>query len=473
MKIPFVGPAYAARSLNADAQRAVNCFVEMDNASPRAPVAMYGTPGLVSRVTLGSAVVRGMIRQGDYVYAVSGNTVYRIDSAYSATSLGTISSSGGRVGLASNGIETLIVDGFSGWIANGTTLTEIADADFPFGVTQATFQDGFFIVAGDGAQRFYINESPNAGTNWNGTDFSSAEGSPDNTIGLISDHRELWLFGSSSAEVWVNTGNSDFPFERSGNTFIEHGCASAFTIAKLDNTVFWLGEDDRGGAMVWRAQGYSPVRISTHALEFAMQGYETISDAFAYTYQLEGHSFYVLTFPTANATWFFDVSTGLWFQWAWRNPSDNTLNRHRSNCHAFFNGEHLVGDWETGVVYALDMDTFTDDGDPIPLIRATQCLDSQDGSRLFYEDVQIDMETGVGLATGQGSDPQVMLRYSNDGGHTWSNVKTKSLGAAGEYGRRVRFGPTGAGRNRVWEMSITDPVKRVVLGAFSRFTKGL
>lgn len=472
MKIPFVGPAYQARSLNANAQRAVNCFLELDNSNPRVPLALYGTPGTVLRFTLGASPVRGCIKQGAYSYWVAGSKVCRVDSAYAAIELGTIGTATGQVGMASNGTEVLIVDGVGGWLATSSALTEIVDPDFPAGVTRCTFQDGFFIVAGDGSQRFYINESPNAGSNWNGTDFSSAEGSPDNTIGLISDHRELWLFGSDSAEIWVNTGNSDFPFERSGNTFIELGCAAASSIDKLDNTVFWLSADDRGGPMVQRAQGYSPVRISNHALEHAMQGYGTISDAFAYTYQQEGHGFYVLTFPTADATWVYDAATGEWHERAWRNPSLNTLHRHRSSCHVYFNGEHLVGDFETGNVYALDLDAYTDNGDPILRLRATQCLDSKDGARLFYEDMQVDMETGVGLATGQGSDPLLMMRYSNDGGHTWSNQKTKSVGRVGEYGARVKFGPSGSGRNRVWEISMTDPVKFAVFGAFSRFTKG-
>lgn len=473
MRIPFVGSFGEARSLNANAQRAVNCFLEMDNSSPRAPVALYGTPGTVLEFTLGDAPVRGCIVQDTLSYWVAGDSVYKVDTSYTATLLGTISTATGPVSMASNGTEVLIVDGVGGWIATSAALNQIVDADFPNGVTRCAFQDGWFIVTGDGTQKLYINESPNAGTNWNGTDFASAEGSPDDTVGVISDHRELWLFGSNSVEIWVNTGDPDFPFERSGNAFIEHGCAAAGTVEKLDNTVFWLGADERGGPVVWRAQGYTPARISTHALERVMQGYGTISDAFAYTYQLEGHSFYVLTFPTENATWVHDVATGQWFQWAWRDPNLNTLHRHRSNCHAYFNGQHLVGDFETGRVYSLDLDTYTDNGDPILRLRATQCLDSQDGARLFYEDVQVDMETGVGIAVGQGSDPQLMLRYSNDGGHTWSNIKTKAIGQAGEYGRRVRFGPTGAGRNRVWEVSMTDPCKFAVIGAFSRFSKGV
>ena len=475
MRVPFVGAAYEARSLNADAQRAVNVYLEMDNGNPRAPVALYGTPGMIRRFTLGNSPVRGAIRQGPLSYWVAGNSVYKVSGSgttYTATLLGVIGTSSGQVGMASNGTQVLIVDGNKGWIATSTTLAEITDVDFPDTVTRCAFQDGYFIVAGDGTQKFYINETPNTGTLWNGADFASAEGAPDNTIGIISDHRELWLFGSTSAEVWVNTGNADFPFERSGNTFIEHGCAAAGSIEKLDNTVFWLGEDDRGGAVVFRAQGYNPTRISTHALEMAMQGYSTVSDAFAYTYQMEGHAFYVLTFPTANVTWVYDVSTGYWNQWSWRNPSTNVLNRHRSNCHVYFNGEHLVGDFETGEVYALDLDTFSDDGDPIIRIRTTQTMNAE-GLRMFFDSLQVDMETGVGLATGQGSAPLLMLRYSDDGGHSWSDIRTASVGAVGAYGVRALFRRLGMGRNRTWEISMTDPVKFCVLGAFAQVSKGV
>jgi hypothetical protein len=268
----------------------------------------------------------------------------------------------------------------------------------------------------------------------------------------------------------VNTGTADFPFERSGNTFIEHGCAAAGTVAKLDNTVFWLGQDDRGGLVVWRAQGYTPTRISTHAIEHAIQGYGTFSDAFSYTYQQEGHAFYVLTFPTADKTWSYDVATGQWHERAWKEPNLNTLHRHRSNCHCYFDGKHLVGDFESGNVYEFDLDTNTDNGESILRLRATQTLDAPGANRVFYEYLQVDMESGVGSVT---LDPQLMLRYSNDGGHTWSNIKTKGIGKSGEYGKRVRFGPSGAGRNRVWEISMTDDAKFAVLGAYCGLQAGV
>jgi hypothetical protein len=466
VKLPIVGPSYQARSLNADAQRTLNCYVELDNASPRAPAALYGTPGTVRQLTFPTSPVRAAIKEGAYSWWVAGNTVYRVDGAYTVTALGTIATETGEIGIASNGGQLLIVDGVAGWLVDvaNAALSRILDEEFPNGVRRATYQDGFFLVAGDGTGKFYINERPNDGAEWNGLDFASAEGSPDNTIGIISDHREVWLFGELSAEVWVNTGNADFPFQRAGNVFIEHGCAAAGSVAKADNTVFWLGGDDKGAGIVWRADGYTPVRISTHALEKALAGYSTIADAFAFTYQQEGHIFYVLTFPTAGATWCFDAATQLWHERAWRNPNTGALLRWRANCSVFAHGEHLVGDFENGNVYALALDVFTDDGAPILRLRRTATSEGAQ-QRMFYARLQIDMETGVGLATGQGEAPQLMLRYSSDGGHTWSPERTTSIGGTGQYGARAMFNRLGSGRNRVWEISMTDPVKFAVFGA--------
>lgn len=471
MRIGFVGPTYQARSLNADAQLALNCYLEVDDTSKRAPLTLYGTPGLSLRGTIaGVPEVRGMCQvdgTGATMILVGGDQVYAVPTSYVAVPLGTINTLSGQIGMVSNGTEVLIVDGRDGWLATATTLTPITDVDFPSGVTRATYQDGFFVVAGDGSGRVYINEEPNIGAGWNGADFATAEGDADPTVNVLSDHQELWVFGSRTVEVWLNTGNADFPFERSGNTFIEQGCAAPGSVVAMDSTLYWLGGNANGSGIVFRAQGYSPVRISNHAMEAEIQGYSTIADAFAYCFQMEGHSFYALTFPTADKTWLYDAATGFWFRWSWLDPSTNTDRRHRSNCHLFFNNEHLVGDFQSGKVYALDVNTYTDDGDLIKFVRRSQTMNDED-ALLFFGQLIIDMETGVGVSF----DPTLMLRYSNDGGHTWSGIKRKSMGAAGEYFRRVKFGPTGAGRNRVWEISITDPVKRAVMGAFVQVEKG-
>ncbi|MEY4345875.1 MAG: Rhodoferax phage [Pseudomonadota bacterium] len=471
--IPFVGASYQVRSLNVDAQRALNCYIEMDQASPRAPIALYGTPGLRKVATASAGLgCRGAITEGGYAWLVIGNYVYRMDTSYALISLGTIGSSSGPVGLVSNGLELLIVDGVAGWIVNvaAATLTQITDVDFPNGVRRAAYQDGYFIVTGDSTDQFYISALLNGGA-WNGLDTASAQGSPDNTIGVISDHRELWLFGDSSAEIWLNTGNADFPFERTGNAFVEKGCASAATISKADNTVFWLGADDRGTGIVWRANGYTPMRISTHALETALAGY-TLSDAWALSYQQEGHSFYVLSFPTDGKTWVYDAATQLWHERGYRDTTTGEIGQWRAAGHCILGGLHIVGDYLDGRIYVLDLDYYLDDTDPIIRLRASQ-TQAQLQNRLFFNSLQVDIETGVGLVTGQGSDPQLMLRYSNDGGHTWSSLKTATVGKIGEYGARCRFNRLGAGRDRVWEISLSDPVKFCVIGAIVDAEEGV
>lgn len=460
MKIPFVGASYAARSLNADAQRAVNVYLETDATSERAPLVLYGRPGYSLAATIGTNH-RGSIVMGSFAYVVSGNTVYKVDTAYTATALGTINTNTGPVGLAHDGTEVLIVDGNAGWLATTSALTQITDPDFPNGVTQCACVDGYFLVVGDGTDQVYCDETPRNGASWVGTDFASAEGAPDNTIAIIQNHREVWLAGSQSAEVWSDTGNPDFPFERVSNVFIERGISAPFSLVKMDSTLYWLGQDLTGANIVFKAAGYTPQRISNHALEKAISGYVT-SDAQAFAFQMEGHSFYVLTFPTSDATWAYDEASQQWFEWGWRNPSLNTLHRWRPNSYCFFNGQHLVGDWETGKMYTLSLDVFQDNGDPMLCLRASQTQNA-DGKRLFYRSMQVDMEAGVGgLAGGT-----MMMRYSNDGGHTWSGIKQKSVGGSGEYGYRVKFGPSGAGRNRVWEISRTDNYKFAVLGAFA------
>jgi hypothetical protein len=340
-----------------------------------------------------------------------------------------------------------------------------------------------------------------AGTQIDGLDFASAEGSPDNVVGVIADHRELWVFGNDSVEVWYNSGQLDFPLARIQGAFNEIGCLSAFSIAKMDNALFWLGQDARGYGMVYRANGYTGVRISTHAVEYAIQKYGDVSDAIAYTYQQEGHAFYVLTFPNANATWVYDVATGAWHERA--GLVNGEFTRHRSNCQMTFNSETIVGDFENGNIYAFDLDVYADNGSPQKWLRSWRALPTgaNNLTRTAHHSLQLDAETGVGLNgvdpsdpltdvlgtqdldeistqdgnliwatpfTVEGANPEVMLRWSDDGGHTWSNEHWRSMGRIGEYGARTiwrRLGMTTKIRDRVYEVSGTDPVKIAIMGA--------
>jgi hypothetical protein len=236
----------------------------------------------------------------------------------------------------------------------------------------------------------------------------------------------------------------------------------------MDNGLFWLGRDRRGEGIVYRANGYTGVRISTHAVEWQIQQYDDISDAIAYTYQQDGHSFYVLVFPSANTTWVYDAATQAWHERA--GFTDGNFTRHRGNCQMAFNNKVVIGDFENGNIYAFDLDDFSDNGGIQKWLRTWRALPTGTNNlrRTAQHTLQLDCESGVGLNLGQGSDPQVMLRFSDDGGHTWSNEHWKSMGKIGEYYKRVlwrRLGMTTKLRDRVYEVSGTDPVKIAIMGA--------
>jgi Phage stabilisation protein len=291
---------------------------------------------------------------------------------------------------------------------------------------------------------------------------------PDNLVSLIVDHREVWLFGTQSVEVWYDAGLEGFPLARIQGAVNELGCAATFSVAKLDNSLFWLGSDARGQGIVYRANGYSGQRISTHAVEYAIQSYDVISDAVAFTYQQDGHSFYVLTFPTAEKTWVYDVATQAWHERA--GFANGKFIRHRANCQMFFNNTNVVGDYQNNKIYAYDLDVYADDNQPQKWLRSWRALNTNQNNlkRTAQHSLQVDCQTGVGLNDGQGSDPKIMLRWSDDGGHSWSNEHWASVGKIGVYGYRAfwrRLGMTTKLRDRVYELSGTDPVKITLLGA--------
>jgi hypothetical protein len=421
MKTPILGAAYTARSVNAADARMVNLFPEIIPEGGIEPAFLQRTPGLSALVTLGLGVdeVRGLWAFGGFLYAVCGNKLYKVDSSYTATELGTIAGTG-QVSMADNGIQLFIAANGPGYIYNSTTnvFAPITDPDFE-GAGTVTYLDGYFVFNQPGTQSIWVTQLFD-GSSVDPLDFASAEGDPDDVIGLIADHRELWVFGTNSVEVWYNAGAADFPLQRIQGAFNEIGCAAPYSIAKLDNGLFWLGKDARGQGIVYRANGYTGQRVSTHAIEWQIQQYGDLSDAIGYTYQQDGHSFYVLVFPSANTTWVYDVATQAWHERAGWHNGDWT--RHRGNCQAFFNNQTILGDFENGKLYALRQDVYADDDRPQRWLRSWRALPT--GANNYNEtaqhSLQLNCETGVGLNLGQGSDPQVMLRWSDDGGHTWS-----------------------------------------------------
>lgn len=465
MQFPFVGASYTARSAAFDAEQCINLYPETGSPTSKAVVMLLGTPGKRLWSALAGGNVRGLLRFTAAIgIAVVGANVYKVSTAGVGTLLGTIDAQTTPVSMASNGTQVMIVTGPNGYTLNPATgvVTRIVNPSFT-GADTVQFEDGYFVFNKTGTGQFQITSL--YGTDIDPLDFATAEGAPDLLLSLLVDHREIWLFGETSTEVFFNSGNVDFPFERINGAFIEQGCAAKFSPAKMDNTVYWLTADERGYGTVQRAQGYTPQRISTHALEFAIGQMSRIDDAVAYTYQQEGHSFYVLNFPTAQKTWAYDAAVNLWHERAWRDPSTGTLKQDRAICQMAFAGETIVGDWENGNLYVLDLDYFTDNGALISRIRACPHISDQDYKYQFFDSLQVDMQAGVGLTTGQGSDPQAMLQWSTDGGYSWSNELWASIGKIGERRSRVKWRRLGRSRDRVFRVTITDPVRVAMIGA--------
>jgi hypothetical protein len=338
--------------------------------------------------------------------------------------------------------------------------------------THIVWIDGYFIVNEGGTNKFYVSDLK--GFNMDALSFTSAEGSPDIIIALISNHRDLWVFGERSIEVYTNTGNADFPFERIPGGFLEVGCAAGYSVAKIDGTIFWLGRSNEGQGQVFAAKGMTPQRVSTHAIEQAISSYANPSSATAYTYESKGHKFYVLNFD--EATWVYDLTTGLWHERAY--TSEGTLVRHRASTCAYSSkaGVHLVGDYQNNKLYVMRDGYYMDDEDAITRLRSTPHV-SSGLDRLFCPKFQVDMEVGVGLdGGGQGSDPQVMLDWSDDGGNTWSSeiwaALGRVIGGIGEFKTRVIWRRLGSFRDRVFRLKVTDPVKVTLLSAEIDVEKG-
>jgi hypothetical protein len=363
------------------------------------PAAHYPTPGLRLLSSIGPGPIRG-IRQSTTgaTYCVSGSNVYLVDTtAWTGTLLGTITA-GLRtpVSMADNGLDMAIVDG----TANGWHITLVGNVFAPidnasgtfYGADRVDFLDTYLLFNKPNTPQFYSSDS--LSLTFDPLWFANKESYSDLLQTLVVAKRNIWLFGAVSTEVWANVGKPDFPFESQGDVFIDHGVVAKYSVAEYDNGVFWLSRDRQGQGIVIMGAGYQTKRVSTYAIEAEIAGYERISDAIGYCYQLSGHAFYVLIFPRADKTWSYDITTGLWHEWVWIDANGDE-HRHRSNCYWPCNGTPVVGDWQNGNLYALDQRVFTDNGMPIKRLRSFPHIVA-DGKRVFHRSFIADMSAGDG-----------------------------------------------------------------------------
>lgn len=465
----FVGPTYTLQNISANCQRCINLYPQADESGAGKNRAyLLSTPGLVRIADL-TAIAGGGIRgtytaSNDRFFVVVGAFLVELSSTFVV--LGSYPLPGeigmGLVSMTDNGQDVMIATGPNGYWFNfsANTLTRITDAVFE-GAGSCGFIDGYIIFNQPGTQQFWMTNVYSTVINplW----FASAEAFPDNLITLLVDHREVWLFSDVHTEVWYDAGGALFPLSEIQGAYISHGIAAAETAVRLDNTVFWLSNDEFGQGIVLRANGYSPLRVSNFAVEQAMQRYPTIADAIAWTYQQDGHSFYVLNFPSGNATWAYDCASGMWHERAYigtLTSNNGTLNRGRANTHSFAFGKHIVGDWQTGYIYQMTPAAFDDDGRQIQRLRRAPYI-SNELKRVFFSQFQLDLEVGMGnpgavepvTPPAEPVNPQISLRWSDDGGNTWSNYQTISMGLSGAYRQRVVWRRLGHSRQRVFEVS--------------------
>jgi hypothetical protein len=292
--------------------------------------------------------------------------------------------------------------------------------------------------------------------------FGSKDGAPDDLVSLIVDHREVYLLGEVSSEVWIDAGTIPFPFQRIPGTSTQHGIAAPFSVARLGNSFAYLSRNTRGQAQIVQMNGYVPTRISTHAVENSLTN-QVVNNAVAWAYQLEGHEVYVISFPSINLTWAYDIASGMWHKWLYTNNLGQ-YERARGNCCVEFQGLVMVGDYANGKIYKLDPLNYTDDGQHVRRLRRAPHLVA-DFQREYFDELQIQFQPGVGLPTGQGENPQAMLRWSDNGGSTWSNEHWTTIGLIGKYANRAIWRRLGTARDRVFEVSISDPVKAVIISA--------
>jgi hypothetical protein len=471
----FIGGSYESQAVTADAELTMNWFVE-NIESPGAPFrrALFPTPGVqtISAGTAGTQPGRAHFGTPTAEFAVIGNTLWQIDFNGVRTSRGTVAVDSNPATISSNGDiggELFITSGSNGYLYDMSTTTFSTIANLLGKATMGDFLDGFFLAIDAATGTMLISELLD-GTTWDPTQFAQRSAAADPWKALKVANRYIYLFGSKTSEVWYNAGSSPFPFALHQSGLLQYGIVAPFSAAIADGALCWLGATASGSGYVFRAQGFSPEPISTFGFQHALSSYARVDDALAECYQDQGHTFYVLNFPQQEASWAWDANTQIWCGRGTWLTEQGRYTVWRPRWHAFCFGEHRILDSSTGDVYKLSVDFATDvDSRVIRRLRRAPAL-THENMRLFYQYFELDLEPGLGLVTGQGSDPQVMLRMSNDGGKTWGAEQWRSAGKIGEFLKRVRWERCGSARRRVFEIAVSDPIPWRLTAAYFKLT---
>lgn len=457
----FVNGAYQSQSRIVAGELCVNLFPEVIPQGNKAASALLPAPGSLDFATLNDAPGRGIFSHKDRTFTVFGRTLYELAQNGTPTPLGTLALDSNPVTFDTNGDagdQLMITSGDNGYVFD--LSTNVLSNPLASGSTQCGQVDGFLLSLNAATSTFRSSNSLD-GLTWNGINIAQRTSASDPWVAMIVVRGEIYLFGNKTGEVWYNAGNPVFPFAERPEGFFQTGIAANFSLARLMGAATWLGRTENGNPAVYTMNGYNPVVISTPALEWAIQTYDDlvgISDAIGWSYDRDGHKFYVLSFPKAAHTWVFDGTTQKWHERGFWDKDEAQFDIYRPVYHASCFGKNLVCDSNGSKVYQLSTTTFTDvGGSELRRVRRTPHM-SQGNTRLFFNSFELECDRGVGNANDPGSDPLVMLRYSNDGGVTFGTTRTRQIGKRGAAKTRVRWDMCGAGRDRVWELAASDPV---------------
>ena len=465
MRIDLVGDSYQAWSIPFNAERTINMF-PVFNRDGRDIAALYGTPGLSLFATAGVGAVRNGFRsrKNGRVFFVSGDTLFEIDLAGNTTNRGTLNQSSGNITIDENETQLAICDGESVYIFtySSNNFAQVTDPDLPTAGTITTI-DNYFVINEVDTGRFYISALGD-GTSWNALDFKSAETSPDRIIRVFNGVGQLWCFGEGTTELFTNTGASDFPFEKVSNGDFDVGILAPNSVQAIGRAIIWLGQDEYGRGMVYETTAINPNKVSTPAIDILLQEATNPEDIVSWVYQEKGRTFYVLTGGGLATSLVLDMDTKLWHERAYTNVNGQ-FEQHRGRCCVFAFGKQLVGDRENGNIYEMDMDIYSDNGDAIVRERTYRHLFSE-ADRKRYNTLEIGVESGVGLQSGQGSNPKIALSISKDSGRTFGTPYTEELGKTGNYFETVTFRRLGVAEEMTFRVRISDPVKIALMGSY-------
>lgn len=466
MQVQLFGFGLKGKSPAIDAQRRINCYVEQQKDDPRTQMSIIGSPGLSPFcLTIGASPSRGMwpvnTLPTPLVFSVNSGVLSSINNAGVATVIGMIGTTTGDVSMADNGTFLVLVDGAKGYYYNMLVpagLNQITDGNFTTSPKTVTWQDTYFIVNSGANNQFQLSSNsdptvwPAVNINFTGTGAGAIQA-------LIADHSVLDVFGDVYSEFYQDAGTPDFPYAVIPGSAQEFGLASAWSLCKYDNSLAGLFKNRMGEVNISRMAGFKLQQISNLELDYIINTYSTVSDAEAFGYMLGGHPLYLINFPTAMKSWEFDQASQVWGE-----RQDTNGSRYWGQKFSAFQNRKLVSDYRNGNIYQIDPTVYTDNGSATPMEIWSKRIWNDD-KYIGIQKIQIDVEAGVGVVSGQGANPQIDLQVSKDGGNTFTSVGYSSVGAIGSYTQRVIWRSLGAARDWILKLRITDPVKRIIVGA--------